>query len=190
MSPTSPTPPSDVTARYQQVAVIAPRHQLPIALVMGIIATESGNDIYAWRCEPSYRYLYDVAKHVAAVQSIDAAAARLPPKFFAGIPGESSLTEWLGQQSSWGAMQIMGAVARELGWEKPFPALCNPMDGIEYGCRHLARLRDQFFREFGWRGVAASYNAGSPRYVDGTRKFVNQDYVDKVDANRGFEGLP
>lgn len=175
----------------QYANVLAPKYQLPIGLVVAMIRVESGGDPYAFRCEPNYRYLWDVAKRMPIAVSDEDAGRRLPPKLFYGIAGESSLTEWIGQQASWGALQIMGAVARELGWAGPFPGLCMPMNGIDYGCKHLARLRDRFFRESGWHGVVASYNAGSPRYAAiGSTGFVNQSYVDKVAAAGGFDGLP
>lgn len=40
---------------------------------------------------------------------------------------------------SWGLMQIMGQTALELGWQGPFTGLLEPINGLEWGCRKLAR---------------------------------------------------
>ena len=85
-------------------------------------------------------------------------------------------------------MQVMGAVARELGFRGWFPALCTWPAGVDYGTLHLRKLRNRFLAGFGWEGVAASYNAGSPNRLD-NGKWANQSYVDKIRAAGGFEGL-
>ena len=35
-------------------------------------------------------------------------------------------------------MQVMGQVARELGYKGDLPKLCEPEIGLEWGCLHLA----------------------------------------------------
>ena len=71
--------------------------------------------------------------------------------------------------------QIMGGVARELGFAGYLPELCDPAVGLEYSCRHLKR----YYTKYGnWPDTIASYNAGSPRKIG--EIFVNQSYVDKV----------
>lgn len=82
------------------------------------------------------------------------------------------------QKTSWGIMQVMGAVLRELGYN-PAGAISDILHSVEnqldYGCRFLARKIRRYDRDAG----IAAYNAGSPRRTrDG--KYVNQDYVDKV----------
>ena len=90
--------------------------------------------------------------------------------------------EYHGQRTSWGLMQIMGAVARERGFkERYFSQICEASIGIDLGCRHLVWLRDKK----GYRDLSdmvAAYNAGSPRMIlkDGQEQYVNQYYVDKI----------
>ncbi len=100
-------------------------------------------------------------------------------------------TEEICRAMSWGLMQVMGQVARELGFkERYLTALLSPEININFGCQHLAAK----IKRFGTieKGIAA-YNAGSPRTKkDG--KFVNQDYVDAVLHNlaqvKSDQGVP
>lgn len=39
--------------------------------------------------------------------------------------------------TSWGLMQVMGEVARELGYVGPLMALLDPLTGLSWGCRKL-----------------------------------------------------
>ncbi|MEA5113036.1 MAG: lytic transglycosylase domain-containing protein [Geobacteraceae bacterium] len=142
------------------IELAAQRHNLPAALVTAIIQVESSGNTYAIRYESGFLLTY-VKKDV---------------KCF----GASRDTERISRATSWGLMQVMGQVARELGCEEHFlSSLCEPVNGIEYGCRQLARFRDKYFGKFGWEGVIASYNAGSPRR-DESGEYVNQGYVMKV----------
>ena len=56
-------------------------------------------------------------------------------------------------------MQVMGTVARELGFEGPMPQLCEPNIGIYYGCKKLFDLNR---RHLTIMDALAAYNAGSP----------------------------
>ncbi|WP_161628899.1 lytic transglycosylase domain-containing protein [Solimonas flava] len=171
------------------ISVIAPKYQLPPQLVSAIVLKESGGDRFAMRVEPAYPYLWDVARNQPYKVSTSVAADRNPAPLFNAPRGHSIRTEWIGQQTSWGLMQIMGAVARELGFTGFFPALCDPMTGLDYGCRHLAALIKRFSATHGLRGAVAAYNAGSPRYQGTAGRFENQDYVDAVERLGGFKGL-
>lgn len=176
----------DKTSQY--VNVVAKKFRLPPPLVRAIVTVESGSNRFAMRVEPGYPYLWCVRQNAPLPVSRDTACQRNPPKYFAHPRHSSRLTEWIGQQTSWGSMQVMGAVARELGFEDPFPALCDPLIGLTYGCHHLKNLRARFLRSHGWPGVAAAYNAGSPRRnSDGD--FENQDYVNKIAQCGGFQSL-
>jgi soluble lytic murein transglycosylase-like protein len=173
----------------QYIPVIARKHQLPEQLVAAIVQVESGGDRFAMRHEPAYPWLWDVARRAPRATTSLTASRRLPPDDFTAPPGVSKLTEWMGQQTSWGYMQVMGAVARELGFAgRFFTELCDPMEGLNYGCLHLTRLRRAHFDRHGWPGVAAAYNAGAPRF-DERGAFRNQSYVDKVARAGGFEVL-
>lgn len=89
----------------------------------------------------------------------------------AGVPEEE---ERRAQATSWGIMQVMGAVLRELGYQRRIPDL-TLSDGAKYGTLKLAAL----LGKYPLTDAIASYNAGSPRRnPDGT--YVNQAYVDNV----------
>lgn len=172
----------------QAVARECEQRTLPIPLVTAIVLTESSGDCSAWKVEPQYRYLVNVAtgqpfRSLTPAENASEVAPRDFPHF---LDLSSRDTEWRGQQASWGPMQIMGAVAREYGYKGHFPGLCQPFNGVQYGCYHLAKLRDRFFGAHGWEGVVAAYNAGSPR-KDDDGKWVNQSYVDTVRRHGGFD---
>jgi len=141
---------------WAQLEAVADRWQLDPYLVAAIVTTESGGDPTAVRYEPGYRWLF------------------IPKKV---KPSTCSLpTERMLQKTSFGLMQVMGAVARERGLEGFITELCFPVVGLEYGCAHLAKHIKRFRSVE--RGVSA-YNQGSPRKNDAGH-FENQPYVDKV----------
>lgn len=162
------------------VPPIARHFGVPVELVGAIVLTESGGVAARWKVEPPYRYLWDVkrAKPYRMLTHAEIASERAPEDFHA-LGGQSRDTEWWGQQASWGLMQVMGAVARENGFKEAFPALCNPEAGLHFGCAHLADLVRHYKGRYGWAGVVAAYNAGSPRR-DSSGHWVNQHYVDTV----------
>jgi hypothetical protein len=161
---------------------------LPLPLVLAVINTESDGDLHAWRAEPAYRYLWDNAKQ-RPFRALTQAETRseTPPADFTSPRAIvcSRTTEWWGQQASWGPMQVMGAVARELGFTAHFPEMCGAL-GVKLGCRYLANLARRFYNRHGWPGVVAAYNAGSVRFAQGGL-FENQVYVDKIAAAGGFK---
>lgn len=186
-APTSSAAPvastTEANTRTLAIETIARKYELPIALVIAIARTEAGLNRYAMRCEPGYRYLWDVDKNAPfQLMPGEDIGSRLPPKRFKAPAGISTLTEWLGQQTSWGPMQVMGALARSYGFRGHFPELSDPMVGADIGCRLLASLRDRFYKTYGWPGVIAAYNAGTPR-VTASHQFENQSYVDLVLGN-------
>jgi soluble lytic murein transglycosylase-like protein len=134
----------------ESIKNIAAAHKIDPALVFGFIMTESGGNPFAIRYEPNYRWLYTFVN-----------------------PAASDATEEMQQKTSWGPMQVMGAVARERGLVEPFiSVLCSWGTGIDYGCRHIKYLESR-----GWSGdeLISAYNAGRP--VD-----YNSQYVEKVKA--------
>jgi len=143
------------------VDVLARKHGLQPAIAWGVCGRESGFDIGATRYEAGYRWLVR--------------DRRLKPA------NCSDATEIMMQKTSWGLMQVMGAVLREQGFEGWLNQIsCDPAAQVEYGCRHLAKA----IRRWGSveAGLAA-YNAGSPRRT-ATGRFVNQHYVDDVMPRR------
>ena len=160
----------------ESVQVYATQHRLPVDLLRAIVHTESAGNTWAMRYEPGYRWLWDV-RHGNPYKGDP---QRLPAPQF--VTGE---TELIGQRTSWGLMQVMGAVAREHGYRGRYlSVLCDPDIGMEYGCRHLSHLH-QRFGEQGWEAVAAAFNAGSPRRTP-KGAWVNQSYVDRIRHHGGF----
>jgi soluble lytic murein transglycosylase-like protein len=154
----------------------AGKHKIPEALLRAIVHVESAGDTWAMRFEPGYRWLWDVR----AGRPYRGDPQALPAPSFV-----SQETELTGQKTSWGLMQVMGAVARELGYRGRYlSVLCDPDIGLEYGCRHLIVLNKRFGSQ-GWEATTAAYNAGSPRRNDDGR-WVNQSYIDRI---RHFGGL-
>ena len=143
----------DTTNLTDLIKSAAVRRSLPWELVYAICQVESSLNPSATRHEPHYRWL--VGDHETM-----------------------SHTERHDQMTSWGLMQVMGAVARELGHTGPLSDLLNPATGLFYGCLHLRRFKAKYEV---WPDVIAAYNAGSPRRVAGQiGPYVNQSYVDKV----------
>lgn len=119
---------------------IAKKHGLNPAVVWALINVESSCNTHAVRYEPNWRWFvkpYELARDV----------------------GTTEETETIMQKCSWGLMQVMGAVARELGWHGPMPKLCDPWHGIEYGCLKLKERLDKYPA---LPDALAAYNAGQP----------------------------
>ena len=150
------------------VPAAATRYGIEPALVAALVMQESGGDTYAWNPEPHYQWFWDVklGKPFRAVTASEV-AAKVPPADFHSLAGDAD-QEWCGQQASWGLLQVMGAVARERGYRGRFlPALTDPADGLEYGCRHLAYLQSKYMA-----GAVSAYNAGHPVPGSDYEKYV------------------
>jgi soluble lytic murein transglycosylase-like protein len=80
------------------------------------------------------------------------------------------------QMTSWGYMQIMGAVGREFGLTGSILQLLEPKTNFKFACLLLKRLARKYKER---SDIFAAYNAGSPiKTLDG--KYKNEGYVDKV----------
>jgi len=139
------------------------RWQLPLYLLRAIVAVESAGNIYATRYEHHYRWLYNVREDMPLVIRPDQEPG--PPGF--GGPGSvSKWTEYISQKTSWGPMQVMGAVAREYKFRGYLAGLCSPVAGVHYGCKHLYTLRSRWKTGDNEVALATSYNTGSPKSDD------------------------
>lgn len=106
-------------------------NDLPVDVVQAVIQVESSGRWNATRYERNYRWFW----------------------------GEiTNNQERIGQATSWGPMQVMGAVARELGFKGEFKDLCGPL-GIAYGCMHLKNYLDRFGS---LDSAIRAYNTGRP----------------------------
>ena len=151
---------ADDAEQYKGIVdIIAGRYNIPSSLIWAIINIESSCNTWSVRYEPQFRWLYN---NNGKIKMTD--------------------TETMMQMTSWGLMQVMGAVAREAGFMGRFLSeLCDPLKGIEYGWKHLSG----YFKKYNnWTDAIASYNAGSPR-KSADVKYVNQAYVDKVNLYWG-----
>lgn len=126
-------------------------------LCIAIATVESSWEPFAVRYEPNWKYFYKI-------------------ELFAKKNRITEQTEQVLQACSWGLMQVMGSVARELGFSQPLQQLCGPAYGVEYGCKKLLELKKLYHSEL---DVISAYNQGSPvKLPNGDYK--NQHYVDKV----------
>jgi soluble lytic murein transglycosylase-like protein len=127
-------------------------------LFQAICTHESSLNALAIRYEPFWKYFYYCRENAESL-------------------GISVNTETTLQAFSYGLCQIMGSVAREIGFRGPLtqlitdPALC-----LKHGAIHLK----SFLQRYGSEPDAISaYNQGSNKKTDGGM-FANQSYVDSV----------
>ena len=101
--------------------VAAEAHGLDPALVLSVCHHESENwKPFACRYEPQFYHRY-----------------------ISSMTGLSD-TEMTLRATSFGLMQVMGQTAREFGFSGDFlTELLDPVTGLEFGCRKLARCLDQ-----------------------------------------------
>ena len=114
-------------------------------LCLAIAQHETGLDSSKTRYEPQWNYFCF-------------------PRKFANQLGISELTEKILQAISWGPLQVMGAVTRELGYTGQLSLLVEPELGTLFGCRKLKSLSEKYSDE---KDVISSFNAGGPRMVGG-----------------------
>ena len=113
------TPPPALLAAARAAAAA---HSLDASLVCAVVEQESAWNPWAVRYEPGF-----LARYVAPLYSA----------------GKISATEAYTRSMSWGLMQLMGEVARELGCAaESLAQLCEPTTGLEFGCRHLRAKLD------------------------------------------------
>lgn len=103
----------------------------------------------------------------------------LMPHAYASRLGITDMTEIMLQSFSYGLGQVMGTVARELGFDGHLGELLQPHLNIEYMTIKLMKLRVKHGSE---EDVVSAYNAGSPtKLLSGV--YMNEKYVDKVYKN-------
>lgn len=139
------------------VKSVAKKYQFEPFIIQAFIQTESRGENWAFRYEPKYHWLVN-------------------PQTYALHLGISEDSEIMAQMTSWGLMQIMGGVARELGFCGYLPSLCDPDIGLDLSVKKLSLLRAKYPK---LEDMAASYNAGSVvMNMDGS--YADSDYVDKI----------
>lgn len=142
---------------WREIFEFGEKYRVEDELICAVMMQESGGNQYATRYEPRWKYWAD-------------------PERYALNLGSTVETERMGQATSFGYMQIMGAVARELNFTGWFGMLYLPSYNVNLGTAKLAKLLHQYRDPF---EVLAAYNAGKPRR-DSKGNFLNQGYVDSV----------
>lgn len=128
-------------------------------LIAAIVATESNFEPHAMRYEETWRYLHFPEQHAIPLNI-------------------TALTERKLQMFSYGLMQVMGSVAREMGMVSPLPKMLEIDTGIQYGTMQIRRMLLRWPSKI--QHAISAYNQGSPIFDQAAQKYKNQGYVDKV----------
>lgn len=157
MSASLPTVPPEIASH---IITVANRHAIPVHLLAAIVAKESSFRPDAIRREPAYRWVWDTPGKKAFRRLTATEATSVdPPADFKGLNGDDPYLEWVGQRTSWGLCQVMGAVARELGFAgADFEYLFDVDRNLSLGSRLFARLLARYPVE----DAVSAYNAGHP----------------------------
>lgn len=115
-------------------------HDLDGALVCAVVEQESNWEPWAIRHEPAFETKYVKPLHLAD-------------------------TEEVARSISWGLMQLMGEGARELGFKGHLASLCDPDNGLDYGCRHLKGKLDSHNGDV-TAGLLAWNGGGNKQYPE------------------------
>ncbi len=145
------------------IEIYSTKFGIPVEIICGVISQESGWNTGSMRYEPAFQKRYvdrDFPKQDEAWRHDMA--------------------------TSFGLMQIMGLVAKELGFMGKPRDLFDPIVGIEWGCRKLASLNKRYPQTP--KDAIAAYNQGNNRWFDKDgdkvhdpdEPYNNQYYVDKV----------
>jgi hypothetical protein len=168
--------------------------KVPEKIACGLAMAENSGNWFGSRYKKYYSYIVDPSTgEPFRVLNATEKSSVSPPGDFPGLQlshdqSHSPQAEWEFQRTSWGLFQIMGAVARELGFRgssfdvntpSAYIYGLNGMNGVIYGLLHFKNYMNKYEKTKGIEAAIASYNAGSPRRrADG--RYVNQAYVDKV----------
>ncbi len=153
---------------------------LPAFLLFAIIEVESSWNVAAVRLEPMYRWLWDCKRNKSYPLSGLEKSNPQPPKDFPGSRHHQAQMEYSYQRTSWGLPQVMGALAREIGYTGPLQLLATAegsKDAITVAAKYL-RILLRRYKDV--QAAISAYNAGNAKLVDG--KYSNQKYVDKVNV--------
>ncbi len=142
----------------QLISSIATFNGIDPDLAIAFSQAESHFDEYAVRYEPNWRLFIGIELY--------AARNRI-----------SQDTEKVLQACSLGMMQVMGTVARELGFKDNLLMLTRPELGIKFGCFKIQELMKKYVR---LDDLIAAYNAGTPKKLPDGIAYTNQQYVNKV----------
>lgn len=158
----------------------ATSHGLEPRVLRALVTVESGGNPWAERYEPAFRYFWDLrhGKPFRRPDTSELASLEAPGDFWplAGAPEQ----EWHNQRTSFGLGQVMGAVARELGFRGPYLSeLFDPEINLSYTALKLqVELK---WAGGNYRSALASYNGGRQMNQPGA-PLRNEKYVVKVET--------
>ena len=133
-------------AHLDLVQTAARLYNLDPALVCAVCEQESGWDPWAIRYEAKFFEHY------------------VQPLLTNG--SIKTFTEGRARAFSWGLMQVMGEVAREVGFSgKWLSQLCDPAIGIDLGCKVLRHKIDSNDGDI-YSGLESYNGGGNPKYAD------------------------
>lgn len=146
-----------------EIAAAADAYGLRPELIAAVIIQESSGIADARRPENDFYHRYLLKPDLPGY---------FPPDVPRGV-------ELVCRATSWGLMQIMGQVARELGFRgRYFTELEEPGANINLGCRHLANLIRRAGSE---RGGLLRYNGGGdPRYPEKVLGHIGSGRIKEV----------
>ena len=160
------------------IAPIAGTYGLEPSLVAAIVVRESSGNTDASRFEPGWKYFVGPDGRPCNGWQVEPIPLRAPGEA-EDVYLKRKHAEGFAQATSWGLMQTMGAVARELGFRAPdLGDLRHPQIGLEYGCKHLAHYRERY----DLLQAISAYNAG-PGGIGSNRPYVES----VVELKRLFE---
>ncbi len=134
----------------------AEKYNITPDIVYGVCMQESLMNPHAARFEKHYRWLFKPKQVKPKICSLE--------------------TEKTFQKTSFGLMQMMGGVYRELGYEGWLTEIIGKPDlQMDYGCRFLTKKIKKYGLE---RGILA-YNSGSPR-TNESGDYINAYYLSNV----------
>ena len=134
-------PPSQLVALARKAAAA---QALDPGLVCAVVEQESAWNSWAVRYEPAF-----FSKYVASLYTNNKVSA----------------TEAYARGCSWGLMQVMGQVAREVGFDALFlSALCDPEQGLAIGCKVLRKKFDSVAGDT-TRALLAWNGGANPTYA-------------------------
>ena len=156
------------TLRYWgQIRREAEAFGLDPCLLAGLICQESAGNVFAERTEPDWKYHNLGLPH--------------PPVL-------NKWTEWWGQARSYGLCQIMGTLARRLGFSGWWAQLFEVDTNLYYGAKALAGCMFWAKGAGEWRGLTDPLRIGLLKYNGGIFKAYPEKVLEWRDLISGETG--